>query len=148
MINKVVSGVCTALYNSFGDKYTIYKEVIKQGLQEPCFLVECYDPRRKQMLNDRYYRQMAIAVHYFPKSKNNYRSECNEVLEKLYTTLELITIDGDLTRGQNFNKEFSDDIMIVFVDYDFYTFETPKDKNDNSKDLMKELKQIHKSEVI
>lgn len=131
MINKVVSGVCAALYDAFGDDYDIYKEVIKQGLKEPCFLVECYNPRRKQILNNRYFRQMGVAVHYFPKSKDNYRSECNDILEKLYVALELIKIDGDLTRGQNFNKEFSDDIMIFFVDYDFYTLEYPKGKDSN-----------------
>lgn len=137
MINKVISGVCTSLYEAFGDDYAIYKEEIKQGLTPPCFLVECYLPRRTQVLNNRYYRQNGMAIHYFPKSAK-YKSECNEVLEKLYLALEYITIDNNLTRGLNLRKEYSDGIMIVFVDYDFYTFEGLTEQS-----LMEELIQIN-----
>ncbi len=123
MINKVTSGICTALYNTFGNEYTIYKEEIKQDLKEPCFLVSCYRPNRSKVLNKRYYRQHGMVINYFPKSTNDYRYECNEVLEKLYQTLEYITIDENLVMGRNMRYEFSDGIMIIFIDYDFYTFE-------------------------
>lgn len=123
MINKVISGVCTALFNAFGDDYPIYKEEIKQSLKEPCFMVDLSKPRRTKVLNKRYYRQNTMSINYFPKSSDNYRVECNEVLEKLYLALEYITIDDNLVRGINFDQEYSDGVMIVFVDYNFHTYE-------------------------
>lgn len=134
MINKVISGVCTALFNTFGDDYSIYKEEIKQDLKEPSFFVDCFLPKRTKVLNNRYFRQNAMSINYFPKSSNNYKSECNEILEKLYLALEYITVDGNLIRGINFNTEYSDGIMIVFIDYDFYTIEGLKEET-----LMEEL---------
>lgn len=135
MINKVVSGVCIALYKTFGDKYSIYKEEIKQGLQEPCFFVDCIIPKRTKVLNNRYYRENTFSINYFPKS-NNYRKECNEVLEKMYGALEYIMVDNSLVMGKNLNFDFSDGVMIVTINFDFHTFEYTKDKENN---LMEEL---------
>lgn len=134
MINKVISSVCTALYNAFGDEYHIYKEVVNQNLKQPCFFVNCIVPKRTKVLGDRYYRQNAICIHYFPSSDETYRIECNNILEKIYITLEYLTIDSDLIMGKNLNVEYSDGVMLLFIDFDFYTYEQV-----NALNVMEEL---------
>lgn len=133
MINSVVSSVCSAIYDAFGDDYCIYKEFVQQNFVEPCFFVDCIIPLRTRCLNNRFYRQHAFCIRYFP-STADYRSECHDVLEKLRVALDYISLDGNLIPAKNWNCEFSDSktltyeisktIMQVFVDFDFFTIET------------------------
>lgn len=143
MVNSVISAVCSAIFDSFGSDYPIYKELVKQNLAQPCFFVECVIPKRTQHLNNRYYRQHSICIYYFPSSPDN-RFESNSVLEKLYLALDFISIDANLVQGKNFRcefvdpknirSEFSHSIMKFYVDFDFFTYE-----NTTLVDLMGDL---------
>ncbi len=132
MINTVVSSVCGAIYDCFKDDYKIYKELVKQDLNNPCFFVECEKETRTQQLNYRYFRQHAIAIYYFPE-KENFRAECNDVFNKLRYALEYVNVDGSLVRTKNLRFEYTDAkknrgeyshvILKVLVDLDFFTYE-------------------------
>lgn len=136
MTNKVVSSVCITLSEKFGLDYKIYKELVKQNLQEPCFFVECISPKRTQYLNNRYYRQHKICISYFPFSENN-RFECNAIIDELLLAVNHIYVDGNLVLGKNIRFEFNDaksvhteyshTIMQAFIDYDFFTIECDED---------------------
>lgn len=132
MINSVISAVCQTIYNDFGDKYIIYKELVKQNLTAPCFFVECTNETRTQELSNRYFRQHTIAIYYFPESEN-YRGECNDIFNKLRNSLDYISLDGNLLKAKNLKFEYGDAkknigefshvILKVFVNYDFFTYE-------------------------
>ena len=121
MINEIIDGISVAINTEFGDDYEIYTESIEQGLEEPCFSILCLNPTVEQFLGKRYFRTNQFCVHYFPKS-NERRSECNEVAERLFNCLEVITAGGDLIRGTSLHSEISDDVLSFFVNYDLFTY--------------------------
>lgn len=129
MINKIIDGICVSINTEFNDTYEIYTESIKQGLKEPCFSLVCLNPTIKQFLGKRYFRTNQFCIHYFPSS-NEKRSECYEVMEKLHSALEYITVDGDLIRGTEMHCEFVDDVLNFFVNFDMFVYK--KDDGEES----------------
>lgn len=119
MINKLISGISEAICAEFGTAYKIYKESVKQGLKEPCFLISCLNPTNEQFLGNRYFRTNQFAVQYFP-STDKVNEECNDVQERLFMALELIDVGGDLTRGTSRQGELNDDVLHFFVNFDFF----------------------------
>ena len=123
MINKIIDGISIALNSCFGDDYEIYTESVEQGLKEPCFSIVCLNPTIEQFLNTRYFRTNQFCIHYFPSS-NEVNAECQSVLERLFSALELITVNGDLCRGTNINAEITDGMLHFFVNYDMFVYKT------------------------
>ena len=116
MLNSIISGICEKLNEVFGDDVRIYKDEVKQGLQEPCFFVQLVAPTNTQQLGNRYYRKNLFGIQYIPKSET--RSECSSVQDKLYLALEYITVGGDLWRGTEMRGELTDGILTFFVNFD------------------------------
>lgn len=137
MINKIIDGIIASLNKEFGDDYEIYTEDIEQGLEEPCFSIVCINPNKNKFLGDKYFSKNQFCIHYFPKSeeKNN---EINEVTDRLFDCLELITVDGDLCRGTNFKVETSDGVLCFFINYNLFVYK------DKEKIFMENLKLINK----
>lgn len=119
MINKIIDGISSAINAEFGDKYEIYTESVEQGLKEPCFSILCLNPTIEQFIGQRYYRTNQFCIHYFPESSEK-QHECNEVAEKLFECMEIITVDGDLIRGNAIHSEISDEVLSFFVNYDLF----------------------------
>lgn len=127
MINKIISGISKAINEEFGDDYEIYEEEIEQGLKEPCFSIVCVNPTNELFRQTRYFRQNQFCIHYFPSSKNK-RTECQEVLERLYSALEYIEIEETFekntikskTMGTKMNGEFDEGVLHFFINYDMY----------------------------
>ena len=120
MINKIINGICLALSSNFGEEREIYTEAVEQGLEDVSFFVLCLNPTNSRFLGERYFMTNQFCIHYFPQTDNP-NSECLEVLEELYDTLELIDVDGDLVRGTNMSSEMTDGVLQFFVNYDFFT---------------------------
>lgn len=120
MINSIIDGICLALNKEFGDDYEIYTETKKQGLKEPCFSIVCINPRQRQFLGKRYFKENSFCIHFFPSS-NEPNQQINDVSNRLFSALEYITVDGDLVRGTNMTAE-SDDFGVLnfMVNYDFF----------------------------
>ena len=127
MINKIIDGIIMAINAEFGDDCEIYTENIEQGLQEPCFSVICLNPTIEQFLGRRYFRSNQFCIHYFPSSKDK-RFECNEVMDRLFRCLEIITVDGDLVRGTSIHSETDDGVFHFFVNYDMFTYQSTQDE--------------------
>ncbi len=121
MINKITDGISVAINSEFGDDYDIHTESIKQGLEEPCFLILCINPSSKQFLGKRYFRTNKFCIHYFSGTGEPI-SECQAVAERLMNCLELITVDGDLIRGTSFHSEIDDGVLSFFVNYDLFIY--------------------------
>lgn len=121
MINKIIDGISESLFAEFGEDYTIYTESVEQGLEEPCFFITSLNPMITRLLGNRYYRTNHFMIQYFPSS-NEKRSECNQVLERLFDCLELITVENDLTRGVELNGEIVGGILNFQVSFNFYVY--------------------------
>ncbi len=119
MVNKIIAGISIKLNQVFGEDYEIYTSEIKQGLKEPCFFIKCLDVNQNQVIGSRYFRSQPFDIHYFPKTEED--SELLETVEKLFDTLEYITLeDGDLLHGSKMNGEVADDVLHFFVNYDLH----------------------------
>ena len=66
MINTIIEAISTALDKTFGEGYEIYMEEIKQGLQEPCFFIQCLHPTTSLFLGKRYFKENPFCIQYFP----------------------------------------------------------------------------------
>lgn len=122
MINNIIKGISQKIdeeFNVNGDEYTIYTENVEQGLKEPCFFIFILKPSNRQLVGNRYERQYQFDIHYFPKNEDS-NNEINELIERLFTTLEYITVDGDLIRGSSMNAEIVDDVLHFFISYNLY----------------------------
>lgn len=134
MINKIIDGISTAIGDEFGDDYNIYTESIAQELEEPCFSIYLVNPKNIQFLGNRYKRTNIFEIVYFPATKDiNY--ECNEVLERLYSCLELIMVDGDLVRGTLPEGEVIDGVLHFAINFNMFMLKVNTEDN-----LMRELR--------
>lgn len=125
MINSIIEAISVALNEAFGDDYEIHMEEIKQGLKEPCFFIQCLNPRMEQFLGKRYFRQNLFCIQYFPKTDEVVR-ECNEVAETMNFCLEYITCQGDdkPIRGTKMHWETVNNVLNFFVNYDCFVYKT------------------------
>lgn len=119
MINKIIKGISQALYNEFGEEYEIYTEDVTQGLRGPCFFIQCINPKITLFRGNRYYRENQFAIQYFPKSKD-YRKECFEVIDRMYTALEFIEVDGAPVLGKGIDTNIYDGVLTFIINYDMF----------------------------
>lgn len=119
MINKILDGIVTALLGEFGSTYPVHTETVIQGLVSPCFSALCANPDQKHYLGKTYFRQHLFVVHYFPAS-DEVKAEINGVIDRLFQTLEYITVNGELLRGSGMRAESEDDVLTFMVNYNFY----------------------------
>jgi hypothetical protein len=122
MINSIVAGISTALYDTFGEKYEIFGEKIEQDLKEPCFFISCLSPSHTQFLGKRYFRTNNFCIQYFPETDT--KRECWEVAESMEDCLEIIHVDGLLWRGTKMHYEVVDGVLNFFVNYDTFIQKT------------------------
>jgi hypothetical protein len=121
MINKIIDAISISINSEFGDDYEIYTESIEQGLEEPCFFILCLNPTNELFRNNKYFRTNQFCIQYFP-STDEPKAEFYSVLERLYDCLELITVNGDLSRGSRMKGEIVDGVLNFFVNYDMFVY--------------------------
>lgn len=121
MINKIIDGISISLNAEFGDDYKIYTESIEQGLKEPCFSIVCVNPTNELFRGKKYFRKNLFCIQYFPKGEDK-RSECMDVLERMFDCLEVIKVGEDLQRGTLMHGEVVDQVLNFFVNYDMFVY--------------------------
>ena len=121
MINKIIDGISISLNAEFGENYKIYTESIEQGLKEPCFSIICVNPTNELFRGKKYFRKNLFCIQYFPKGEDK-RSECMDVLERMFDCLEVIKIGEDLQRGTSMQGEVADEVLNFFVNYDMFVY--------------------------
>ena len=117
MIRAIIDGIVNALIEAFPDVRKIYTEQVKQGLEEPCFIVRCLNPSSEQLVGNRYRLMNLFTVQYLPKSVTDANDEIYGVLDVLYQALEYITVDGALVRGTGMRGDFSNNELTFFVNF-------------------------------
>lgn len=128
MTEDIIKAVCAAIYNEFGDGYTIYTEAVAQDAQTPCFFVICTQPKLNRYMSDEYYQEIPIVVQYLPQNTENYRSECEDVFERLSLSLDTISLDDSCVHGADTHGEIIDGVLNFFVDYNMMVYKNTEPK--------------------
>lgn len=106
-----------ALDAEFGDKYSIYTEVVKQGLDAPCFLITSTTHAHDAKLCKRYQDNNSFMVQCFPEYSTEQIKVMNGIVNRLEDALEWITVDGSQVRGTNMESHTIDGVLNFQVDY-------------------------------
>ena len=133
MVNNLLSAVTKQLGTTFGDSYRYYVEDVEQGLKKPCFTVDVLIPLQRSKSPFLYDRTMPLVVHYFSDSQTNIKSDCYAMGERLVNCLEYLPFNNTLLRGEDISWQIIDDVLQVFVTYNFTT--TNYSPTDNMNDL-------------
>ena len=144
MINEIVKGISRALYETFGDEYTIYKEYVPQNFKEPSFLILHIRGTNDVKSPVRYLMRNQFDIHYFPKDELNSRTEMRSVIESLFLSLEYINVLDNLCRGTKMSYEIIDGVLHFFVNYDMFMV---KDTSGDDKPSMNTLEHESTLEV-
>lgn len=129
MLNAIIVGISQKIYETFGEKYTIYSEDVEQKLKTPSFLIVNLLNTNTKLLPPRYLRSYNFDVHYFPEDDRNARKEINEVSEKLKVALEYINVIDNSVRGIKMTDEIVDDVLHFNVSYDLFVELEPESVN-------------------
>ena len=119
MINRIVEAIGVALHTKFGDGCEIYTEETGQGLDRPCFFVQCLNFSSELMKEGRFLRRSQFLIRYSPPQDGERNRECCEAAEQLCDCLECITVDG-LMRGTRMRGEIVGGILHYYVNYDYF----------------------------
>lgn len=128
MTEDIIKAVCAAIYSQFGNGYTIYTEAVAQDAQTPCFFVICTQPKLNRYMSDEYYQEIPIVVQYLPQNTENYRSECEDVFERLSLNLDTISFEGSCVHGADTHGEIIDGVLNFFVDYNMMVYKNTEPK--------------------
>lgn len=122
-VKNVMSAVSAALSGEF-EGYEVFLDDVKQGLFPPCFTVAC-GSSLEQVLGKRYRRDFDIRIHFFPGSENEH-TECADAEERLFSALRYINVDGDLLRGEDMSRNYSDGVLTFNVRFGTYVLDSEK----------------------
>lgn len=117
MIQKIIEGISSAIYEEFGGEFTIYSEKVKQGLKDPCFIISCVRTGHGAEMRRAYTQNNLFWVQYIPKENGREKEECYSAAERLAHCLEYITVGGDLARGVDIHYEVNDGVLTFSVTY-------------------------------
>lgn len=108
MVNLIMNGITKTLFNTFGSKYKIYVENIKQGLEEPCFIVSTIENSIKPFLGKRAKLTNIYQIVYIPKGSDKIK-EMNEITSELLTMDFIELENGDKLLARNKKAEIDED---------------------------------------
>jgi hypothetical protein len=124
-IQLLIDGIIAALDAEFPDT-DVYQEQVKQGLDEPCFLVRNISASNEPVVGSRYRRMGLFSVQYMAESETGAKAECYAVCDKLYQILEYISCGGDLVRGTGMSGETLDGVLTFTVSYNVFVWAEPE----------------------
>jgi hypothetical protein len=119
MQNDVLKGITSKLDREFG--YPIYTDDIEQGLDVPCFLVTDLTSTDEHIVMNRHKRSYHFMVQYFPE-KQDYRTECENVNDRLFECLEYITAADYPVLGTDMSGNVTDGVLNFEVTYEMQVF--------------------------
>lgn len=121
MVNSLLNAVTKQLGTTFGNKYRYYVEDVEQGLTKPCFTVDVLIPIQRSKSPVLYDRTMPLVVHYFSDSKQNIKSDCYSMGERVVEALEYLPFQNTTLRGEDISFHIVEDVLEVFITYKFTT---------------------------
>lgn len=127
-IEKIIDGILAAINKAFGEGYTLYTESVEQGMKGPCFFITCISPGTRLYRGRRYLHTNRFMIQYMTNVSEP-RAECVVTAERLFSCLELISVDGELLRGTDMNADIiaEDNMLNFMVNYDFFSYKPNKE---------------------
>lgn len=130
MIKAIRQGVIDAIDKEFDLPICIDK--IQQGVEPPCFLITSLTNSESHLIGNRFERNNAFMVQYFPTSQEEYSDECNDVSERLFNILDMITVnDGYVRNVGDMSAHMVDDVLNFEVTYRPMIYKVPKERENN-----------------
>lgn len=136
MVNEMLKGISTQLYDVFGDDYKYYVENVEQKLTKPCFTIDSIMSLQRSRSRVLYDRTIPVVVHYFSNEKQKTKEDCYDKAELIIEALEYVPFHGALIRGEDINYQINEDVLQVFITYRFITKKLTSNE-DNMEDLKK-----------
>ena len=130
MVNELLKGISTQLYDVFGADYKYYVENVQQKLSKPCFTMEAIVPLQRSRSRVLYDRTIPVVIHYFSDQKETTKNDCYAKAELVVEALEYIPFHGALIRGEDISYQLVDDVLQVFVTYRFITKKLTSNEDD------------------
>ncbi len=126
--NDIIDGVSIKLNELFGEKYTIYTNNVKQGLQFPCFFIKTLPSNKKKLIGNRYENELNLVIHMMLEEEN--LEEFNNISDRIYELEYIILLNGDMLKGYNMKIEISDGVLLYFITYKYFTYNETIREND------------------
>ena len=136
MVNEMLKGISTQLYDVFGADYKYYVENVEQKLTKPCFTIDSIMPLQRSRSRVLYDRTIPVVVHYFSNEKKKTKEDCYDKAELIIKALEYVPFHGALIRGEDISYQINEDVLQVFITYRFITKKLTSNE-DNMEDLKK-----------
>lgn len=124
IIDLIVEGIAKAIRKDFSsDDFKVYTEFIEQGINES-FFIKCKERTEKPFIKGRYRLDADFDIQFITSEKNK-NDICQNVANLLYSSLEFISFDDGLIRGNKMKHEITEGILHFYVTYTtfFYRFE-------------------------
>lgn len=94
----IKQGIIDAIAEAFPSA-TIYTEKVPQNFEDGSFRVKSITATNRPELSTRRWREVQFDILYFPAAMEEAESEWELVRDKLFNTVEWITVAGDTMRG-------------------------------------------------
>lgn len=122
MIRALEEGIANALYQEFGDGYTILREDDGSEQRPPYFTISCQGPSSRLFFGKRYFLENQFCIRYVPENKAGAKEECNTTASRLFSCLEWLDVAGAAEMGTKMHYEVVDGILHFFVNYDRFVY--------------------------
>lgn len=120
MVNRIVEGVASALYEAMGDGYPIFRNDIRQGLEPPCFLILPVGPSLDPQPNGLRLLTVPLDISYFPADSGD-NEDMEQVGFNAMLAVELIPWDESRKlRGLRRSMEIVDGVLHISVTYEVF----------------------------
>lgn len=94
----IKQGIIDAIAAAFPSA-TIYAEKVPQNFEDGSFRVKSITATNRPELDTRRWREVQFDILYFPAAMEEAEAEWELVRDKLFNTVEWITVAGDAMRG-------------------------------------------------
>lgn len=95
---EIKQGIIDAIAAAFPSA-TIYAEKVPQNFEDGSFRVKSISATNRPELATRRWREVQFDILYFPAAMEEAEAEWELVRDKLFNTVEWITVAGDTMRG-------------------------------------------------
>lgn len=113
MNEAIKKGIAKAIKNEFGEKYKIYDDSVKQGIEKPCFFILGKKCTFDRMLGKR----AAVTFHYEIELRDEDRESAEAALFRMFGALDMIETEEGKLFGRNMSFSSEKDKGIFSVDY-------------------------------
>lgn len=101
----IKQGIVDALAAAFPSA-TIYTEKVPQNFEDGSFRVKSITATNRPELDTRRWREVQFDILYFPAAMEEAEAEWDLVCDKLFQTVEWITVAGDTMRGTELSGNY------------------------------------------